>query len=156
MDERKALEQWGERIGYLGGIAWYRMRHLGDQHDMRTQPAEKSPPPHHAVLTEPQGDTERGLVSRFGPVEIDWPRTLGYYSGIALATAFELIEPPLAIFIAAIPLFKMLNRPKASLPTRLIAHFMDGTAKPVGGGGTSTIRLVTPDAPQGTNRGEGD
>lgn len=27
---------------------------------------------------------ESGLTSQVGPVEIDWPRTLGYYSGITL------------------------------------------------------------------------
>ncbi len=47
---------------------------------------------------------EQGMISQIGPIEIDWPRTIGYYGGIGLATAFELIQPPLAIFIAAIPL----------------------------------------------------
>ena len=99
---------------------------------------------------------DRGLTSRIGALEIDWPRTVGYYSGIALAVGFELIEPPLALFIAAIPLIKMLNRPQASRPTRVVAQLMDGAAKPVGGSSESTIRLVTPDAPQGTNRSEGE
>lgn len=71
-----------------------------------------------------------------------------------LAVAFELIEPPLGLFIAAIPLFKMLNRPRAARPTRFIAQLMDGASRPVGGGGESTIRLHTPDVPEGTNQGE--
>lgn len=96
---------------------------------------------------------DRGLVSSIGPVEVNWPLTLGYYGGIALALGFELLEPPVAIFIAAIPFFKMLNRPDASKPTRIVAQLMAGAAKPVGGDAESTIRLVTPDAPQGTNQG---
>ena len=75
-----------------------------------------------AEQDQDQGEQDRGLVSRIGPVEIDWPRSIGYYGGIGLATAFGLIEPPLAIFIAAVPLFKMLNHPKASRPTRFAAQ----------------------------------
>ena len=81
-------------------------------------------------------------TSRFGPIQIDWPRTIGYYGGIGLATAFELIEPPLALFIAAIPLLKMLNHPGASAPTRFVGELLDGAAKPVGGSSEATIQLV--------------
>src|SRR5919202_5274937 len=51
----------------------------------------------------PEAEQDRGLTSRLGPVEIDWPMTIGYYGGIALAIALEAIEPPLALVIAAIP-----------------------------------------------------
>jgi hypothetical protein len=88
---------------------------------------------------------DRGLVSRFGPVEIDWPRSLGYFGGIALAMAFEMIEPPLAIFIAAVPFVRMLNVPNASWPVRVVAQVTDGAAKPVGGDSEQTIRLTTRD-----------
>jgi len=86
-------------------------------------------------------EQEQGMTSQIGPIEIDWPRTIGYYSGIGLAVAFELIEPPLAIFIAAIPLLKMLNHPKASAPTRFVGQLLDGAAKPVGGSSEATIQL---------------
>ena len=47
---------------------------------------------------EPGNEPEdRGLVTRVGPLEVDWPKSLGYYGGIGLAVAFELIEPPLAL-----------------------------------------------------------
>lgn len=83
-----------------------------------------------------------GMTSRVGPLEIDWPRTIGYYGGIGLALAFELIEPPLAIFIAAIPVLKMLNRPKASRLTRFTGQLLEGAAKPVGGSSEATIQLT--------------
>src|SRR5579884_2783757 len=86
-------------------------------------------------------EEKRGMTSQIGPVEIDWPRTIGYYGGIIAATAFELIEPPLAIFIAAIPVIKMLNHPGASAPTRFVGQLLDGAAKPVGGSSESTIQL---------------
>ncbi|GAC1639383.1 MAG: hypothetical protein NVS4B2_28800 [Chloroflexota bacterium] len=84
----------------------------------------------------------RDLVSRVGPIEVDWPRTTGYYAGIGLAVALGMIEAPLAVFIGAVPFLKMLNRPNSSLPARLISQTLDGASKPVGGDGESTIRVV--------------
>ncbi|HEX7733283.1 MAG TPA: hypothetical protein VF458_00415 [Ktedonobacteraceae bacterium] len=83
-----------------------------------------------------------GMSSRVGPLEIDWPRTIGYYGGISLALAFELIDPPLALFIAAIPLLKMLNRPGATRPSRFVGQLLEGAARPVGGSAEATIQLV--------------
>jgi hypothetical protein len=37
------------------------------------------------VKDQSLGPEERGLVSHFGPVEIQWLRSLGYFGGIALA-----------------------------------------------------------------------
>ena len=91
--------------------------------------------------------TDRGLTSRVGPVEVDWPRTVGYYGGLALAVGFGMIEPPFGVFIAAVPFFKMLNRPKASHPVRLFSQVLDGASQPIGGDGDYSIRLVTPDTP---------
>src|SRR6266513_5183613 len=87
-------------------------------------------------------EQKQGMTSRFGPIQIDWPRTIGYYGGIGLATAFELIQPPLALFIAAISLLKMLNHPGASAPTRFVGELLDGAAKPVGGSSEATIQLT--------------
>ncbi len=95
---------------------------------------------------------DRGLVSHIGPVEVDWPRSLGYYGGISLAVAAGMLEPPLAIFIAAIPFLKMLNHPKATLPTRFVAQVLDGAAKPVGGDSGATIQLKANANPTATPR----
>ena len=88
---------------------------------------------------------EQGLTSRVGPVEINWPLTVGYYGGIGLAVAFDLVAPPIAIFIAAIPFMKMIDRPGASKPTRLVSQVLQGVATPVNGDAPSSIRLTTPD-----------
>lgn len=93
-------------------------------------------------------DPDRGLTSRLGSVEINWPQTIGYYGGIALAVAFELIEPPLGLFIAAVPLLKMLNRPQAPLGQRMVSQLLEGAAKPVGGDAESTIRITERDTAQ--------
>ena len=92
-----------------------------------------------------ESPADRGLTSRIGSVEIDWPRAIGYYGGLGLAVGFGMIEPPFGLFIAAVPLFKMLNRPKASRPVRLISQIIDGASQPVGGDGDHAIKLVTPE-----------
>ena len=89
-----------------------------------------------------QQEEDRGLTSQVGPIEVDWPRTAGYYGGLAAAVAFGLIEPPLGIFIAAVPFLKMLNRPNSSLPARTVSQFLDGAAKPVGGDSDAVIKAV--------------
>jgi len=89
-----------------------------------------------------ESPADRGLVNRIGPVEINWPRAIGYYGGLGLAVGFGMIEPPFGLFIAAVPLFKMLNRPQASRPVRLISQIMDGASQPVGGDGDHAIKLV--------------
>jgi hypothetical protein len=94
---------------------------------------------------EPTEETpeNRGLVDHIGPIKVDWPRSIDYCGGISLVAAAGAIEPPLAIFIAAIPILKMLNRPSASLPERFIGQVLDGAAKPVGGSSEATIELQT-------------
>ena len=109
-----------------------------------------------AQTAEQEREQEQGLTSRIGPVEVEWPLTLGYYGGIALAVAFELIEPPLALFVAAIPFFKMLNQPGASRPTRLVSQLLQGMAKPVGGDSPSSVRLTTPDVASAVRQGTPD
>lgn len=107
------------------------------------------------TMTPPRQDSarqdgqERGgdeaLVSRIGSVEIDWPRSLGYFGGIALAVGLELINPPIGLFIAAVPFIKMLDLSREEFPARFLGHFLEGMAKPVGGDSEGTIRFVTPE-----------
>jgi hypothetical protein len=35
-------------------------------------------------------EQEQGMTSQIGPIEIDWPRTIGYYGGVGLAVAFQV------------------------------------------------------------------
>lgn len=84
----------------------------------------------------------QGMTSRVGLVEINWPQTIGYYGGIGVALAFELIEPPVAVFIAAIPIFKMLSHPRMPMPARVAGQVLEGAAQPVGGADEATIHLA--------------
>jgi hypothetical protein len=86
---------------------------------------------------------EPGLVSRIGKLEIDWPRSMGYFGGAVLAVGVGVIDPPVGIFIAAIPFLKMLDLPSLPTPTRFFAQVMEGMSKPLGGDSQGTIRLVT-------------
>ncbi len=83
----------------------------------------------------------RGLVTNVGPLHVDVPRSVGYFGAVGLAVAFEVIEWPVGLFIAAIPFIKMLNRPTLPQPVRFVEHVLDGAAKPVGGDAEGTIRF---------------
>lgn len=89
-----------------------------------------------------RGSEDRGLVGRKGPFTVDWPRSAGYFGGIGLATFAGLVDPPLAVFIAAVPFVKMLNTPEASAPLRYVSQFFEGMSKPVGGDSEGTITLA--------------
>lgn len=79
-----------------------------------------------------------------GPVAIDVPQTVGYFGGIAAAVALGLLEPPLAAFIAAVPLVKILADPGSPTPVRFVAELLMGAAKPVGSDAEGTVRLADP------------
>lgn len=83
----------------------------------------------------------RGLVTDLGPLEVDTPKALGYYGGLGAALALGLIEPPLALFIAAVPLFKVLTRPNSSQTEWTIGELLQGASTPVGGSGSPVIRI---------------
>ena len=80
------------------------------------------------------------FVSRIGPLHIDWPRSLGYFGGIAAAVAFDLIAPELALFVALIPIVKLFKRKDATKIEKAIAAVIEGAAKPLGGDAEATVR----------------
>jgi len=89
----------------------------------------------------PEEQTEdQPFVSRVGPIDVDWPRSLGFYGGIALAIAFDLIAPELALFVAVVPLIKLFKRQHATKPEKLVAAVIEGAAKPLGGDAEETVR----------------
>ncbi len=55
------------------------------------------------------GAPDNVLELQVGTIQVDVPRSVGYFGGIAVATGMGLIGPPLALFIAAVPLFKTLT-----------------------------------------------
>lgn len=86
--------------------------------------------------TRPKGENKPQLVSRADALEIDWPRSLGFF-GIAAAVGVGL-------FIAAVPFRKMLDLPRLPNRARFIAQVFEGVAKPVGGDSEGTVRIVSP------------
>lgn len=89
---------------------------------------------------------EPGLVMTVGRVRIDVPRSVGFYGGIAAAVAAGIIEPPLGLFIAAVPLIKMATNSAAPPAVQWLGQIFDGVAKPVGGDAEGTVRLADPPA----------
>jgi hypothetical protein len=94
--------------------------------------------------TSSTGSASPEIVGRLGPFEIDWPRSLGYFGGIGIALGIGLIDPPVGLFIAAIPFLKMLKADRAPTPSQFVGQVLEGVAKPVGGDSQGTIRLASP------------
>jgi hypothetical protein len=76
-----------------------------------------------------------------GTVEVDVPRSVGYFGGLAVAVAVGLIEPPLALFIAAVPVFKSLTNTALPKAVRVVGEVLEGAAKPVGSDAEGVIEL---------------
>jgi hypothetical protein len=78
---------------------------------------------------------------RVGPVLIDVPRSIGYFSGVGAALALGMVDPPLAAFIAAVPFLAMLTHRSLPVPIRVIGEILEGAGKPVGGDDDGYVTL---------------
>lgn len=88
----------------------------------------------------PRSNREEGITGQADHIEIDWPRSLGFFGGLGVAAALDLVPLPIAVFVAGVPFLKLLNRPTASRPRTFFSHLVDGAAKPVGGDAEGTVR----------------
>lgn len=87
------------------------------------------------------GEPGNVLEVQVGTVEVDVPRSVGYFGGLAVAVGLGLIEPPLALFIAAVPVYKALTNSVLPRPVRVIGELLEGAAKPVGSDAEGVIQL---------------
>lgn len=94
---------------------------------------------------DPMAEQGRALTSRVGPLEIDWPASVGYFGGLAAAVAFEIIAPPVGLVLAAVPLVSGLKQEWAPPPLRVVGRVLEGLSRPVGGGSRVGLRFVDPD-----------
>src|SRR3982074_3477244 len=92
-----------------------------------------------AMTQGPQPPEEQGITSKVGEVEIDWPRSLGFFGALGAATALEFIPIPIALFVASVPFLKLLNRPDAPKASKFFSEVVAGASKPVGGDSEGTI-----------------
>ena len=76
-----------------------------------------------------------------GQVEVDVPRSVGYFGGLAATVGIGLIEPPLAVFIAAVSLFKPMTNSALPIAVRVIGEALEGAAKPVGSDAQRVVQL---------------
>lgn len=88
------------------------------------------------------GAPDNVLEVQLGTMEIDVPRSIGYFGGLAAATGLGLIEPPLAAFIAAVPLYKLLTNTALPKSLRVVGEVLEGAAKPVGSDADGVVRLA--------------
>jgi hypothetical protein len=88
------------------------------------------------------GAPDNVLEIQVGTIEVDEPRSVGYFGGLAAAVGLRLIEPPLALFVAAVPLFKALTNTTFPPPIRAVGEVLEGAAKPVGSDAQGVIQLI--------------
>ncbi|GAC1637763.1 MAG: hypothetical protein NVS4B8_02890 [Herpetosiphon sp.] len=93
-------------------------------------------------------EKDKLLVKHIGRLEVDVPQAVGYYLGVGLAVACGLIEPPIGLFIAAVPLFKMLKQSSNSKSVRLVSDLLEGMSKPIGGDGEAAMRITPSTGPR--------
>ena len=87
---------------------------------------------------------ERDLSGMVGDhIEVDWPRSIGYFGALGAGVAFELIPLPIALFVASVPFLKMLRGPNAPRSQRFISELVDGASLPVGGDSEGTVRWIS-------------
>ena len=87
------------------------------------------------------GNPGNVLEVQVGTVEIDVPRSVGYFGGLAAAVGFGILEPPLALFIAAVPVFRALTDSALPRAVRIVGEVLEGAAKPVGSDADGVIQL---------------
>src|SRR5437588_4178663 len=94
-----------------------------------------------ARAASPTPRDQRGLTGRVDDhIQVDWPRSIGFFGALGAAVALDLVPIAVAAFVASVPFLKLLNRPGAAKPQRFLSHLVDGAAKPVGGDSEGTVR----------------
>lgn len=81
------------------------------------------------------------LAVETGRITVDVPRSVGYFGGLAAAVGLGLVEPPLAVFIAAVPVFKALTDSALPRVIRAVGEVLEGAAKPVGSDADGVVQL---------------
>jgi hypothetical protein len=66
------------------------------------------------------------------PADIDWVRSAGLISGVALGLALEVLDPPLAVLMLAAPVARRLAASEtAPRPLRVAGRLIDGLSAPL-------------------------
>lgn len=89
------------------------------------------------------------LEIQIGPVRWEVLRSIGYFGGAAIAVGTGLIDPPLGVFIAAVPLIKVLTNSALPFAVRAVGEILEGAAKPIGGDAEGVVRLENPQKSRG-------
>lgn len=77
------------------------------------------------------GAPDNVLEVQVGALQVDVPRSIGFYGSLAAAAGLGLIEPPLALFIAGVPLYTMLTHTALPRAVRAVGEVLEGAARPV-------------------------
>jgi hypothetical protein len=87
------------------------------------------------------GSPDSVVEVQLGPVRWEVLRSVGYFGGVAIAVSTGLIEPPLGVVIAAVPLIKVLTNRALPLAVRAVGEILEGAAQPIGSDAEGVVRL---------------
>jgi hypothetical protein len=87
------------------------------------------------------------VVSQPSPVQVDWPRAVAYFGGLAAAVAVGVVEWPLGVVLAAFPIFRMVHRRRLPGAVRLAIGLAEDVARPVIGEVSGPAHLTRSYAP---------
>ena len=76
-----------------------------------------------------------------GTVRVNVPRSVGYVGGLPVAVGVGVFEPPLALFIASVPVFKPWTNTGRARAVRVVGELYECAAKPVGSVAEGVIQL---------------
>jgi hypothetical protein len=97
--------------------------------------------PSDSVIEVRIGAPDNVLEVDVGPVAVDVPRSVGYFGGLIVAVGAGMIEPPLAVFIAAVPVFNVLTNSALPPVVRFVGELLEGAAQPVGSDAEGVVQL---------------
>jgi hypothetical protein len=97
--------------------------------------------PSDSVIKVRIGTPDNVLEVDVGPVGVDVPRSVGYFGGLIVAVGVGLIEPPLALFIAAVPVFNALTNSALPPVVRFVGELLEGAAQPLGSDAEGVVQL---------------
>src|SRR2546429_9311431 len=92
---------------------------------------------------EDMAEQDRRVTRHIGPLDSDWPRSIGYYGGIGLAGAAGMVGAPVALSVAPIPFLKMLNPPTRAWAPGFVPPVGECPPQPAGGAPLGAIQPHT-------------
>jgi len=102
---------------------------------------------------EERASIRGGVTFQGEKVQVNWPRAIGYFGILGLATALEVIEPPIALFIGALPFIKLVEQSPVPHPIEEGAGVLVGAGQATGTSPEGTFQVSKPQTRRASRNG---